>query len=140
MAALHPAALQRPGAFLAVRRLESAAQSLRGRGGLPCAMEQDFPKRGANARPAGHLKILFYLLLERLPQEERGMPLNLFSIIQRYLGPLQSRSGSREKAQPAGLHCNNQARCSNPGRNYRLFLQACDLVVDFSDLYFSEFV
>lgn len=55
VAALHPAARQGPRAFLAVRRLERAAQSLGGRGDLPCALERDFPKPRANARPARRL-------------------------------------------------------------------------------------
>ena len=55
VAALYPATTQRPRPFLAVRRLERAAQSLGGRGGLPCALEQNFPERRTNARPAGRL-------------------------------------------------------------------------------------
>jgi hypothetical protein len=39
----------------APRWLESAPESLGGYRGLPCAVEQDFPKRRANAGPARRL-------------------------------------------------------------------------------------
>lgn len=52
LAALRPAARQGPRAFLAVRRVEFAAQLLGGRGSLSFAVEPDFPQRGTNARPA----------------------------------------------------------------------------------------